>query len=139
MWIYWKKESIQKHFRISQALHKRFFGPPLYYVVFKNVSSSIPHKKTPRFWDSILIKIINTNIMKTQNFHWIKYDLTKVILEFQNNLLCHNHSSTFVYYGLLLMICMNANIMKTHFFIKSIIYDLKCYFYVKEKFCDFLL
>ena len=31
---------------------------------------------------------------------------------------------------------MNANIMKTQFFHK-IIYDLKCHFYVMEKFCDF--
>ena len=31
--------------------------------------------------------------------------------------------------------CKNVNIMKTQFFHK-IIYDLKCHFYVMEKFCE---
>ena len=53
-------------------------------------------------------------------------------------LVCQNHSNTFVYnYEQILMeICMNANIMKIHFFHEIILYDLKCHIYVMEKFCD---
>ena len=50
-------------------------------------------------------------------------------------LLCKFHSSTFVYRPILMKICMNANI-KTQYFHK-IKHDLKCHFYVMEKFCDF--
>ena len=44
--------------------------------------------------------------------------------------LCQNHSSPFIY-GPILKICMNANIMKTHYFHK--LYNIT---YVIEKFCD---
>ena len=61
---------------------------------------------------------------------------SKVIQGHIRPLLCQNHSSTFVYGPILIKICMNANIKKTHFFLKY--YDLKCHFYVMEKFCIFL-
>ena len=80
----------------------------------------------------------------------------KVILKFQNYedknevchdlkgyirlLLCQNHSSTFFYGLILIKICMNANIMKTHFFHKMM-YDLKCHvtFMLWRRFVMFLL
>ena len=55
---------------------------------------------------------------------------SKVIQGHIRPVLCQNLSSTFFYKPIL-----NANTMKTHFFHK-IIYDLKCHFYVIEKFCD---
>ena len=33
-------------------------------------------------------------------------------------ILCQNHSSTFIYGPILIEICMNANILKTQFFMK---------------------
>ena len=57
----------------------------------------------------------------------------KVMQGHKRPLLCQNHSSTFVYGPILIKICMNANIMKTHFSINLY------HFYVMEKFCDFIL
>ena len=61
---------------------------------------------------------------------------TKVIPGHMRPILCQNHSSRFVYGPILMKICMNANTIKTQFFYE-IIYELKCHFYVMEKFCDF--
>ena len=61
---------------------------------------------------------------------------SKVIQGHIRPLLYQNPSSAFVYGTILMKIFMNAIIMKTQFFYK-IIYDLKCQFYVIEKFCDF--
>ena len=58
---------------------------------------------------------------------------SKVIQGHIRILFCQNHSSTFVYGTILMKICMNANFMKS----EDTIYDLKCHFYVMEKFCDF--
>ena len=69
--------------------------------------------------------------MKTQICHKVKFDLKG----HPRSLLCKKKSRTFVYGPILIKICINANIMKTHFFNK-IIHDLKCYFYVMEKFCN---
>ena len=41
-----------------------------------------------------------------------------------------NHFSTFVYEPIILKICMNAYIMKTHFFV-----DMFCYFFYFKTFC----
>ena len=49
-------------------------------------------------------------------------------------LLCHNHSSSFIYGPILMKILMNSIMLKTQFFKLN---DLKCHFYVMEKFCDF--
>ena len=73
--------------------------------------------------------------MKTQIFHEFKYDLKGHPWSYRP-LLCQNHSSSFIYGSILIKICMNANIMKKHFFHK-IVYDLKCHFYVIKKFWDF--
>ena len=50
-----------------------------------------------------------------------------------------NLYSTFVYKTILIKICLNANIIETHFSIKLYMYDLKSCFYFMVKFCDFLL
>ena len=62
----------------------------------------------------------------------------KVIQGHIRQLLCQNHYSAFIYGPILIKICVNANIMKTQFFHK-IIYDLKCHFYVIEKFRNFFI
>ena len=69
--------------------------------------------------------------MKTQLFHSKRS--SKVICI--RPLLCQNHSSTIVFGPILMNIFMNAN-ANTKFFNK-ILYDLKCHFYVMEKFYDF--
>ena len=78
----------------------------------------------------------NVNIMNTQVFRKIKYELKGHPKPYKKTL-CQNHPSTFVYGPILIKICMNANIMKTHYFHK-IIYDLKCHFYVIKKLCNLL-
>ena len=70
--------------------------------------------------------------MMTQFFHKMKYDLKGHI----RPLLYQKRSRTFVYEPILTKICMNANIMKTHFFLKSI-YDLKCHCCIMEEFCNY--
>ena len=42
---------------------------------------------------------------------------SKVIQGHMRPLLCQNHSSTFVYEPILIEICMNVSIIKTHFFL----------------------
>ena len=44
--------------------------------------------------------------------------------------LCQNHSRTFVYGPIFMKICMNANIMKTQFFLMNYLLN------VMEMFCD---
>ena len=68
-------------------------------------------------------------MMKTQIFHKMKYDLKGHPRSYKT-ILCQNQSSICVYGPFLVKICMNANIMKTHFF-------HKCHFYFMENFCDF--
>ena len=48
----------------------------------------------------------------------------KVMQGHKRQLLCQNHSRTFVYGPIFMKICMNANIMKTQLFHK-IKYDLR--------------
>ena len=67
--------------------------------------------------------------MKMQIFHEIKYDLKGYPRSYKTTFMPKS-SSTFLYGPTLVKIGMNANIMKTQ-------YDLKCHFYVMEKFCDF--
>jgi hypothetical protein len=62
---------------------------------------------------------------------------SKVIQGHVRPLLSQNQFSAFVFGPILMKILMNANIMKTQFFHKLYIYDMK--FYVMEKFWDFLL
>ena len=61
----------------------------IYFI--KNVSSSTSHKKT--------LKLPNCETLKLRNFSFFL-------------------SSTFIYEPILIKICMNANIMKTHTFYK---------------------
>ena len=53
---------------------------------------------------------------------------SKVIHGHIRPLLCQNHSSTFISEPILIKIYMDANIMKTPFFINLYIYGLKCHF-----------
>ena len=64
----------------------------------------------------------------------LKISRSEVIQGHIRIFLCQNHSSTLFYGPILMKNCMNADIMKTPFL--KIIYDLKCNFYVMEKFCD---
>ena len=63
---------------------------------------------------------------------------SKVIQRHKGTLSFQNHSGP-IYGPILIKICMNVNIMRTHFFSHKIIYDLKCDYHIMEKFCDFLL
>ena len=68
----------------------------------------------------------------TQIFHKMKYDL-KGHPRSLRPLFCQNHSSTFVYGPILVIICMNANTIQTQF-----LELIKMHFYVMEMFCDLL-
>ena len=72
--------------------------------------------------------------MKTQICHKIKFDLKG----HPRSLLCKKNSRTFVYGPILIKICINANIMKTHFFNK-IIHDLNVTFMLWKSFVIYLL
>ena len=68
---------------------------------------------------------------------FMKWSMTSKVIQGHIRLLVsQNLSSTFVYGPILIENFMNANIMKTQLFYK-IIYDLKCHFYVMEKFVFF--
>ena len=66
----------------------------------------------------------------------MKYDL-KAHLRSNKTTFKPKSFYTFVYGLILIKICMNATIMKTQFFIKLYVYDLKYQFYFMEKFCYF--
>ena len=72
--------------------------------IIKNVISSTTHKK--------ICLSVNANIMMTQIFHEIRYDLKGHPRSYKTKFMA-NSSSTFVYGPILMKICMNANFMKT--------------------------
>ena len=87
-------------------------------------------------------KIMTSDFIKGQirlTFYLKIYNFLEIF--FLQNLISYkstfmpNHSSTFVYEPILMNICMNDNIMKTHF--HEIIYDLKGHFYVIRSFVIF--